>query len=293
MFLYRPNGAGKTTTIQMLTGDLSPTSGTMTVNGILMRGAKQDFFDNARIGRCPQYDPLVDYLTPTEHVKILLRVRSGLNDSEIAKHTERILRRIGLDEYANREVAALSGGNRRKLSVALAILPGVRIIFLDEPSTGMDPVARRALWNIIQDEQRKEKHTIVLTTHSMEEAEAMCTNIGIISKGVLTCYGSVQHLKSLYSNGYRIIVELTPARAASPDECDQAIKALCPPDAGVVVDVAGHRRTYNAGRVESLANLFEQLEQLKDRVGIVSYMVTQTTLEDVFLMLTTQNEANN
>lgn len=276
----------------MLTGDLSPTSGTMTVNGTLMRGDKLNFFRNAHIGRCPQVDPLVDYLTPTEHVKILSRVRSGLSNEAIATHTKKIFRKIGLENYADRESVTLSGGTRRKLSVALSLLPGTQVIFLDEPSTGMDPVARRGLWNIIQEEQNKENHTVVLTTHSMEEAEAVCTNVAIITKGALTCYGSVQHLKSMFSDGYHVTVELNPARAASPEGCDQAIRSLCPFGGGIVVDAAGHRRTYNVGRVESLANLFEQLEGIKERVGIVSYMVTQTTLEDVFLMLTRQSEAN-
>lgn len=272
----------------MLTGDISPTSGTVTVNGGLMQGTKLNFFNRAHIGRCPQNDPLVDYLTPTEHVQIMSRVRTGLSASEIAKNTEEVLRRIGLEEYANREAAALSGGTRRKLSVALATLPGTQVVFLDEPSTGMDPVARRALWNIIQEEQNKEGHTVVLTTHSMEEAEAVCTNVGIITKGALTCYGSVQHLKSAFSDGYHVAVELSPA--ASPEACDQAINTLCPLGGGILVDAAGHRRTYNIGRVESLANVFEQLERIKGEAGILSYMVSQTSLEEVFLMLARQNE---
>lgn len=274
----------------MLTCDLSPTSGTMTVDGNLMRGKKKSFYEKAHIGRCPQEDPLVDYLTPTEHVNILLRVRSGLVSEDIEMETAKIFKKIGLEEYANREVAALSGGTRRKLSVALSLLPGTQVIFLDEPSTGMDPVARRNLWSIIQEEQKKEDHTIVLTTHSMEEAEAVCTNIAIIKEGALTCYGSVQHLKSQYNDGYHVTVELSSEKVDSPEECDQAITSLCSEGEGILLDAAGHRRTYNIGKVESLASLFEQLEGLKGSAGIVSYMVTQTTLEDVFLILAKQNE---
>jgi ABC-type multidrug transport system ATPase subunit len=111
---------------------------------------------------------------------------------------------MGLTEYANRSAGTYSGGNKRKLSVAIAMIGEPSIVFLDEPSTGMDPVARRFMWEIISDiVTKREKCSLILTTHSMEECEALCTRIGIMVGGVLRCLGSSQRLRSKYGHGFQ------------------------------------------------------------------------------------------
>lgn len=267
----------------MITGELKPTCGSIIVNGSELRGNRAEFFRRACIGRCLQADALVDYLTPRDHIKILNMIRTDSSDEQIERDTIEAIRNIDLEKYIDREAGKLSGGTRRKLSVALAMLPGSRIIILDEPSTGMDPVTRRSLWNAIHREYSKECRTVLLTTHSMEEAESVCSNIGIISRGLLRCYGTVQHLKSVYSDGYHAIIEL--CQGADPHICDEFISSICANGAGKLIDVAGRKRTYTVGKVVSLGELFEQIENEKERLGIDTYMVSQTSLEDVFLAL--------
>lgn len=282
-FLFSPNGAGKSTSINMITGELKPTCGSIEVNGVELSGPKSEFFQKSCIGRCLQIDALVDYLTPRDHIKILSMIRTDSSDEQIARDTAEAIRNIDLERYADREVGKLSGGNRRKLSVALAMLPGSRVIILDEPSTGMDPVTRRSLWNAIHREYSKEGRTVLLTTHSMEEAETVCSNIGIIAGGLLRCYGSVQHLKSVYSDGYHAIIELH--NGADMQKCDEFIMSVCKNGQGRLIDATGRKRTYVIGKNVSLGELFERIENEKERIGIDTYMVTQTSLEDVFLTL--------
>lgn len=119
------------------------------------------------------------------------------------------LKDMSLTEYANVPANALSGGNKRKLAVAIAMVGNPPIVFLDEPSTGMDPEARRFMWNVISRISReRKKSSVVLTTHSMEEAEALSTKIGIMVDGVMVCIGSAQHIKSKYGGGYEVEVKL-------------------------------------------------------------------------------------
>lgn len=121
---------------------------------------------------------------------------------------------MGLTEYADRLAGTYSGGNKRKLSVAMAMIGEPTIVFLDEPSTGMDPGARRFMWEVVSDiVTKREKCSLVLTTHSMEEAEALCTRIGVMVGGVMRCLGSPQHLRTLYGDGFQIEInmEVPPA----------------------------------------------------------------------------------
>lgn len=212
-------------------------------------------------------------------------LRTGLSEEDINRDTEEALKNIGLEKFARRPAGTLSGGTRRKLSVAIAMLAGTNVILLDEPSTGMDPVTRRYLWDAIKKERSKEGRSVFITTHSMEEAEAVCTNIGIMIRGGLNCYGTIQHLKATFGDGYRAIIELEPK--ADPDACDKLIKKICNKNgsASELVDVAGPKRTYNIGKISSLGNFFRELEKAKDKYHMRSYTINQASLEDVFMLM--------
>lgn len=114
---------------------------------------------------------------------------------------------MDLDDHRNKTCKTLSGGNKRKLAVAIAFTGNPRIVFLDEPSTGMDPVIRRKMWSLI--DTMKSGRVIILTTHSMEEADALCERIAIMVQGSLRCLGSSQHLKTKYGNSYNISLKTT------------------------------------------------------------------------------------
>ncbi|ETO60198.1 hypothetical protein F444_21574 [Phytophthora nicotianae P1976] len=193
------NGAGKTTTMKMLTGDVQPSKGTATLGGFDI--LTQQIEVRRQIGYCPQFDALFERMTVREHLELFAAIKGvSRTDMEIVV-TEKI-EQLNLADFEHKLAGSLSGGNKRKLSVAIALIGSPPIIFLDEPSTGMDPVSRRFMWDVIADiSTRGKESTIVLTTHSMEECEALCSKVGIMVGGRLRCYGSVQHLKSRFGDG--------------------------------------------------------------------------------------------
>ncbi|TMW64124.1 hypothetical protein Poli38472_014241 [Pythium oligandrum] len=193
------NGAGKTTTMKMLTGDVVPSSGTATLSGFDI--LTQQIEVRRQIGYCPQFDALFDLLTVREHLELFARIK-GISREDLDDVVADKIQQLNLSAFENKLAGSLSGGNKRKLSVAIAMIGNPKIIFLDEPSTGMDPVSRRFMWDVIAGiSTRSKSATIVLTTHSMEECEALCSRVSIMVGGQLRCLGSVQHLKSRFGDG--------------------------------------------------------------------------------------------
>ncbi|GMF33894.1 unnamed protein product [Phytophthora fragariaefolia] len=193
------NGAGKTTSMKMLTGDIVPTSGNATLSGFDI--LTQQVEVRRQIGYCPQFDALIDLLTVREHLELFAKIK-GVSSSDLDFVVSEKVEQLNLTAFEDKLAGSLSGGNKRKLSVAIAMIGSPRILFLDEPSTGMDPVSRRFMWDVISEISTYNKEsTVVLTTHSMEECEALCTRVGIMVGGELKCLGSVQHLKSRFGDG--------------------------------------------------------------------------------------------
>lgn len=196
------NGAGKTSLLSILSGQNTPTAGTITLGGY-------DLFSNLHrcrqnIGYCPQFDALFDLLSARQHLTLYAKMK-GIKPKDIAKEVDAKLTEMGLTEYADRNSSGYSGGTKRKLSVAMAMLGEPSLIFLDEPSTGMDPMARRFMWDVISDiVTEREKCCLILTTHSMEECEALCSRVGIMVGGVLRCLGSCMRLRNRYGLGFQI-----------------------------------------------------------------------------------------
>ncbi|KAH8261715.1 hypothetical protein KR044_002735 [Drosophila immigrans] len=191
------NGAGKTSTFKMLTGDQRIDFGTAHVQGYSMETDAHRVFK--RIGYCPQFDALFDDLTGREVLRIYCLLR-GIEKSSIKRITEELAKALGFLRHLDKRTLAYSGGNKRKLSTGIALLGGPSVVYLDEPTTGMDPAARRQLWNVVC-ACRDNGKTIILTSHSMEECEALCTRLAIMVNGELKCIGSTQHLKNKYSKG--------------------------------------------------------------------------------------------
>ncbi|XWS56284.1 hypothetical protein CRYUN_Cryun09bG0072800 [Craigia yunnanensis] len=207
------NGAGKTTTLSMLTGEESPTEGTAFIFG-------EDISSNPKaarhhIGYCPQFDALLEYVTVQEHLELYARIK-GVSDYRINDVVMEKMVEFDLLKHANKPSYTLSGGNKRKLSVAIAMIGDPPIVILDEPSTGMDPIAKRFMWEVISRlSTRQGKTAVILTTHSMNEAQALCTRIGIMVGGRLRCIGSPQHLKTRFGN--HLELEVKPTEVSSTD----------------------------------------------------------------------------
>jgi len=208
------NGAGKTTTMKMLTRETTPSSGTAYFrNGAhensIVDSNYYEFFYQSHLGYCPQNDGLMELLTGREHLEIYCRIR-GFSKPNTELFVDTLIGALNLTEFANGAVSKYSGGNRRKVCVAIALIGNPSIVMLDEPSTGIDPISRRFMWNFIRSMTRNEiqKRSVLLTTHSMEEAESLCDRIGIMDKGNLQCLGTAQHLKTKYGHGYELFVKL-------------------------------------------------------------------------------------
>ncbi|KAF4699765.1 hypothetical protein FOZ62_024165 [Perkinsus olseni] len=195
------NGAGKTTTFKMMCGLYAPTEGEVWVAGSTVAADTAKCRRN--LGYCPQFDALLDRMTTKEHLELYGRLK-GLKGHLLDSSVESTLKQLSLEPYKDKRAGSLSGGNKRKLSVGMAIIGRPRIVFLDEPSTGMDPVSRRFLWGVIQQLAVSRQSVVVLTTHSMEEAEALCSRIAIQVGGQFRCLGSPQRLKSRFGRGYEV-----------------------------------------------------------------------------------------
>uniref|UniRef100_A0A668ATY9 P-type phospholipid transporter n=1 Tax=Myripristis murdjan TaxID=586833 RepID=A0A668ATY9_9TELE len=271
------NGAGKTTTFKMLTGDTVVTSGEAFLAGKSILREIDEVHQN--MGYCPQFDAINDLLTGREHLEFYAILR-GVPEKEVCDVAEWGIRKLGLVKYVDKRAGSYSGGNMRKLSTAMALIGGPPVVFLDEPTTGMDPKARRALWTCIHS-VIKEGRSVVLTSHSMEECEALCTRMAIMVNGRFRCLGSVQHLKNRFGDGYTIIL-----RVAGPDP------DLAPVMKFIESELAGstlkekHRNMLQyqlPSSLTSLAHIFSILAKNKELLQIEDYSVTQTTLDQVFV----------
>lgn len=199
------NGAGKTTTFKCLTNEIFPTKGQIYIAG---QESIKNFEDIRRlIGYCPQFDAIFEYMTVTENLYYYSLLK-GIPSSRRNGMINSIIEEMRLSDQLNKTAGTLSGGNKRKLSVAIAMLGNPPIIFLDEPSNGMDPEARRFMWAVIQKiSTKRKKSSVILTTHSMEEAETLCRRMGIMVKGKFKCLGSSTGIKDRYGAVKLIIHE--------------------------------------------------------------------------------------
>jgi ABC-2 type transport system ATP-binding protein len=192
--LLGPNGSGKTTTINCLTGLLKPTKGTIRVAGydVQTQGKKA----RSAIGVSPQETAICPYLTGKENVQLFGRL-CGLSGKTLAARTDYVIEKVGLMEDASRRVGKYSGGMKRRASIAMALVTDPAIVLLDEPTVGMDPQSRRAVWDFVLELKDRGK-AILLTTHYMEEAEELCDRVGIIDHGKLITLGSPAELRARY-----------------------------------------------------------------------------------------------
>ena len=210
------NGAGKTTTFKCITQEISPTNGEIYINGI-------DTYNNFEkismlIGYCPQYEAIFNYLTVKENLEFYARIK-GVKIQYLDQLVKAMITEMSLDEYSDKIAGKLSGGNKRKLSVAISLLCNPQIILLDEPSTGMDPEARRFMWSIIHKTTKLgKKSSVTMTTHSMDEAETLCKRMGIMVNGEFVCLGKASQIKERYGYGYEIDIRIKPLSTEQQNE---------------------------------------------------------------------------
>jgi len=292
--LLGSNGAGKTTTLGMLTSDIPPTCGKGFVAGHDITGAVPQGVSEARkhIGLCPQVDPLLDLMTGRETLKFFARLR-GVQASCIDEVVSDLINKLTLTPHADKTTESYSGGNKRKLSLGIAALVGDGgVLLIDECSSGLDPLARRKTWDLIED--LAQERSAIITTHSMEEAEALCSRVGIMAHGEFVALGSVQHLKTKYLDGYNIALNCkydTPGHLIDgviSDITNQIVPG------SRLQERHGRFLTFDVPRMSDvgLGTCFRRLQNLKESESspVENYSLTQCSLEQVFIKLV--KEAN-
>ena len=210
------NGAGKTTTFKCITQELSQDNGKIYVNNTDISGHFNEL--NELFGYCPQFDAIFELLSVYENLEFYASIK-GIKKSSIQSLVNAMIKEMALDEFTNKIAGRLSGGNKRKLAVAISMLCNPPIILLDEPSTGMDPEARRFMWSVIHKMSTKgRKSSVIMTTHSMDEAETLCKRMAIMVNGEFVCMGKANQIKDKYGYGYEADVRIKPMNESQKKE---------------------------------------------------------------------------
>jgi len=269
-----PNGAGKTTSINMMVGLLRPTSGQVLINGQDVEDVKK-----GTIGICPQELVLWDFLTCKESLMLIGEMYEVPRD-ELKLRVEKLLDDLFLQDKANTVVNQLSGGMKRRLNLAMAVVHQPEIVVLDEPSEGLDPQSRRVLWNYIRHLRDEEGKTVILTTHLMDEADRLSDRIAIIDHGKLLRLDTPSNLKKEIGEGD--VVEMKLSDSDKNEEVQDILALMDGVHSVVKVDDALNVRALDA--VGKLPQIIDAVETTG--VHVLDLSVRQNTLEDVFIDLT-------
>ncbi len=270
-----PNGAGKSTCIKMFTGLIRPTSGSLEVLGRSLPEQWQQI--TGEVGYVPQDLVFYHHLTVAENFRLFATCL------ELDRPMERIgeLAAIfGLDDLMDRRAGYLSGGQKRRLNVALGFLSSPELLMLDEPSAGMDPQSRAMLWKSLEDIQKMEGVTIILTTHLMETADRLSDRIAIIDKGKVIALDTPQSLKRKFSKGEVIEVSLPPKQVPILET------AIQDHEEWLVASMGGTVSISLSNALDGLQEVFEIIDRTVGRMHIKTLNIRSNTLEDVFLLLT-------
>jgi ATP-binding cassette subfamily A (ABC1) protein 3 len=273
------NGAGKTTLIKMISGAEDPDSGDIFLNNISVVTNKKYLFQN--IGLCQQDDIFFEYLTVFEHLKYMMEIKGIKSDIQ---QINTLITKIGLVQKKDAICKTLSGGEKRKLCVALALIGNSELVLLDEPTSGMDIISKRALWDFLK--EFKSDKIIILTTHSLDEAEYLGDRIGIMTNGRYICSGTSSFLKSKYPCGFNLNLLI------DSEKCNDSIKQKLyneliqyEPKLEIKISSKGLFSLNIQSNNQNIKQIFDVITKNKEEYGIEDYTVSSTSLEDVFLKL--------
>ncbi|CAD2216723.1 ATP-binding protein cassette protein subfamily A, member 9 [Angomonas deanei] len=272
------NGAGKSTTMNLMTGMLAADKGDCIIYGKSI--VKQKRKARQEIGLCPQHNILWPKLTVREHLDYYAALK-GLKKETRDRAVEMLLAGVDLKEKEFYRSDALSGGQKRKLSVSVAFVGGSRLIFLDEPTAGMDVGARRHTWGLLKRLSRN--HTILLSTHFMDEADLLGNTVAIMSQGRLQCCGSNMFLKSQLGIGFIITMSVIPHVQRPPIE--NTVRQFVPNAEALSCGAGEMSYRLPMKSKETFPDLLTTIEDKSDDLGIKAYSLSATTLEEIFLQI--------
>jgi len=270
-----PNGAGKSTTVHMLTTLLPPTAGTATVGGydVVTEGPQV----RKTIGAALQEAALDPYLTGREHLRLQTAMH-GITGEERQRRSDELLARVGLTEAADRKIRGYSGGMKRRLDLALALVHGPRILFLDEPTTGLDIQSRTALWDEVGRLAKNEGVTVFLTTQYLEEADVLADRVGIIDHGHIVAEGTPDQLKAEVSSN---TIEAVPADPEHHGAVAAILERFGTPTTGFGPSSVAVQLPANDGDIAQIVRALDA-----EGLRIAHLQIHEPTLDDVFLAKT-------
>lgn len=272
--LLGPNGAGKSTAINVLVGFLEATRGTAVIEGLDISREMHQVYK--LMGVCPQHDLLWEQLTGEEHLLFYGRLK-GFKGEELKEAVRAGLQSVNLLNVGTKQAGKYSGGMKRRLSVAISFMGSPKVVYLDEPSTGLDPASRRGLWEVVK--SNKDGRALILTTHSMEEAEMLCDRLGIFVDGQLVCIGNPKEITSRYA-GYLVFTITVPQdQEASVQELVRQMS----PNALLTYELGGTFKYELPVADISLSGVFAAINQAKQKMTILDWGVANATLEEVFI----------
>ncbi|KAF3974301.1 hypothetical protein CMV_002347 [Castanea mollissima] len=281
-----PNGAGKTSFINMMIGLTKPTTGTAFVQGLDIRTHMNEIYTN--MGVCPQHDLLWETLTGREHLLFYGRLKN-LKGSALTQAVEESLKSLNLFHggVANKQAGKYSGGMKRRLSVAISLIGDPRVVYMDEPSTGLDPASKNNLWNVVKN--AKQDRAIILTTHSMEEAEFLCDRLGFFVDGSLQCIGNPKELKARYGGSYVFTITTS---SDQEEEVENMVQHLAP-SASKVYQLSGTQKFEIPKSEIRIADVFQVVETAKRKFTVFSWGLADTNMEDVFIKVSREARQSN
>ena len=281
------NGAGKTTLINALVGNISITSGYAIINRINITDENVETkYKRQLIGLCPQHDILWEELTPYEHIELYASIRNYVK-TDIKKIVEIKMKEVNLEQVTNDKVSTFSGGMKRRISILLSTVGNPNVVFLDEPSTGLDPVNRRFIWKMIK--EIKKKSSVILTSHSMSEAEFLSDRICVIKKGKMQCIGNSLELKNIYGDGYVLTFICEKDQQEKVKNIilglNKDIKIISD-KGGNLIFSAGFDKIGELGWFIKILNQDFSDEKIKELKGLVKECgMEQTSIEEIFLKI--------
>jgi ABC-type multidrug transport system ATPase subunit len=276
------NGAGKSTTMGMLCGTLPITFGDATVNGYSI--TRQKVLARRNLGICMQSDVIWDDISVIDHLYLFGRLR-GMHGQALKEDVDRMIDSLGFPEKAYSAAGTLSGGQKRRLCVGISMVGGNSVVYLDEPTAGLDPVSRRHLWELVQ--RNREGRAILLTTHFMDEADVLGDRIAIVKEGRLRALGSARYLKKRFGMGYLIRCSM---EADSDVSQIQECVSRHIPEASFISN-AGTEFSMRLPKeaMTSFSRLFEEIDHRKHELSLTNYGIETTTLEEVFMRIVNED----
>ncbi|KAF6202602.1 hypothetical protein GE061_003000 [Apolygus lucorum] len=284
------NGAGKTTTFKMLTGLVYPDKGDAKIQGKNLMKDRWGYMKS--MGFCPQSDGLLESMSGKRSLELFGALR-GLNGKELKTSVEKWLEIMDMDEIKDRSCGEYSGGNKRKLSVAMSLIGDPSIVFLDEPTTGVDPVVRRKMWSLFKRNQTLGT-TFIMTSHSLDESEALCDRVTIMAGGYMKCIGSIGQLKLAYAAGFRMIVRMKIN--STEDDTAEITKSLDRsfPSSYILKDEQPLLLSFEITKKDMLwSERFDFISRLKSHVGNINdIVISDSSIEEVYYNVTKQKNNN-